>query len=216
MSPRLLVVLFILALLLAVSISAAACGGDGGIPKPSPPTTEETPTAEPTQITIEAPTTTPTTTPTELAYEEFVSPRAGYRIETPEEWITAEDFPIEFGGESFLADFFFVPVPEQGFSASVNVLDSPTLGATFDQIIVLERAAIRESSEDIREDDLVIAGHEAKIIHSTSEEAGELLDFSQVFVVIDDTAWVLTLTTLPGDRDRYLPIFEHMYNSFRP
>lgn len=164
MKPHRFVLLLIAVLLLTLGTIAAACGGDS-IPKPSPtPTTEETPTAQATQ----GPTEAPTTAATELAYEEFVSPRLGYRIDTPEEWITVEDFPVEYGGESFLADAFLVPVPERGFSANVNVMAVPALGRTFDQIIVLERAYARESSQDIQEDGLVVGGHEAKIIHSTS------------------------------------------------
>lgn len=173
-------------------ILLVACGGDG-IAKPS-------------------------SSPT---YEEFISPRLGYRIETPEEWTIEED-SSESNGESYPVDGFMSPLGEQDFPANVNVTSHPALGRTFDEIVAMERATL-EGWEGLREDELVVAGHEAVVFHFSLETygtsyEGELspVDFSLLFVVIDDVAWEMWLTTSLGDRDRYMPIFEHMYNSFRP
>ena len=109
--------------------------------------------------------------------------------------------------------------PDEGTFASVNVVGVPAEGFTADEIAEAERA-LQGSGVLIQEEgDLIVAGHEANITHSTEEieEGVDLLAaVSQVVVVIDDTVWVLTLATLARDLDKFLPIFEHMYNSFRP
>ena len=180
-------------LLIVGIVVAGGCGGGGGA---------ETPTPLPTDDATEAP-------PFSLTFEEFESDRLGYRIEIPEGW-AYEERAFEGPGETLVLDAFDATTPIDGELPNMTVGKTPAGGLTVEELLTAEEVA------GIHEDDLVVAGHDAVRVDITVEQQGVGLDFTQVIVVIDDTQWLLTFLVEAGSRDKFLPIFEQVYNSFQP
>ena len=176
-------------LLIIGVVVAAGCDGDGGA---------QTPTSQPASDA-----TAPS--PFSLTFEEFDSDGLGYRVEIPEGW-AHEEVEGEVEGVTFLTESFNATAPIDGELPTMTVLKTLAGDRMAEELLTAESAAA------IQEDDLVIAGHDAVRVDIT--DSG--LDFTQVLVVIDDTAWTLTFVVEAGNRDKFLPIFERAYSSFQP
>lgn len=183
-------------LLIVGIVVAGGCGGDGGA---------ETPTPRPTDAT-EAP-------PFSLTFEEFESDRLGYRIEIPEGW-AHEEVPVEAGDETLVTETFAATTPIDGELPNITVFKAPADGRTVEEVV--EEVLTVEEAAAIEEDDLVVAGHDAVRVDITDQLLRVSFDFTQVVIVIDDTEWHLIFVVEAGNRDKFLPIFEHVYNSFQP
>jgi len=151
------------------------------------------------------------------AYQQFLSTRQRFEIDVPRDWLPVPDFPLEYEGGEILADAFEGP-PYGGVGPRAVVFGVPTLGLTPEQTYARELAWLLQNYEDARVEDLLLAGHEAKLcvfeVPPTLEEPS--VDASQIHVVIGDTHWTLTFMAPVGQRDKYLPVFQHMWESFIP
>ena len=180
-------------LALVVGVAAAGCGGDDGAQTPSP---------RPADDATETP-------PFALTFEAFESDNQGFRIEIPKGWVHKET-PFEADGEAFVSDSFNATTPIDGELPNISVSGGAAGGRTVEEVLSAEERAA------IVDDELVIAGNHAMRVDITEEQQGVLVDFSQVFVVVDETEWTLTLVVEAGNRDKFLPLFERVYNSFQP
>ena len=193
MAPRYLTAVFIA--LLVGSIGLSACG-------------EET----------ETPATTQVPTQTEAAgldLATFSSDRKGYRIDHPENWTVQED-AFSFG--ELAADAFVAPLPDDDFTANVNVLCEPVPpGTVTDDYLDANIDTLNTSLQVdpvIGETDQAL-GQTIRLVTYDSVLGSRNVEITQVAVVSGECGWVLTLTNVPGLREKYLPVFRAMYHSFR-
>ncbi len=148
----------------------------------------------------------------------YSSPSRGYSIFVPSDWLPMPDFVVEFEGEPYAKLDVFEGAPENGFRTNLSVTDDQIGKLTPDQVYEAALAQSEERNKDLVVEDIVIDSHSAKLLHFTVGEltSRDAFDQSQVLLVIDTRLWRITLSTAPGQRDKYLPTFETMWRSFAP
>jgi hypothetical protein len=208
-SIRALATAFLLTGVLALS---AACGDDGGGAKGTP--------------TVAGPATSPAGTngdvtpfPTPLVSgNQITSPNKGYSATMPANWK-------------------FRPNLIQTADASADVLFEPLIpGAQMQANISLNCVVIKAASEDSRvqfqktltarqglNKDIVvsarkISGIDATVLSYRNESQQDktlVLDKQDILFTSPKCDWILTTTTLVGERDKYTATFEAFINSFK-
>ncbi|HEX5369868.1 MAG TPA: hypothetical protein VFY10_10685 [Dehalococcoidia bacterium] len=144
----------------------------------------------------------------------FTSSSKGYSIEYPSDW-KAQENAFAIGG--YQADAFLGPALS-GFSTNVNVLCDPYgAGMTADDYLnasdaQFEKLGIKPKTSG----DVAVGTGKGKLITWTSSVFNQNLDYAQILVTDAKCGWVLTLTTLSGGRDQYMPTFLDMSKSFMP
>ena len=170
----------------------------------------------------------PTSTPVS-DFKLYTSISKGYSIMYPENWVVVQGFPA--GG--YEADIFKEPATEGEGPSNVNIICDPLpAGVTrenfsAEEYVEFGLADLEASDVDPQVADHVRAGDDTSplIFYSTEVtgqtevlgqqfEAGQEVDISQVAVVDDTCAWVLTLTTGRGDRSKHLDTFLEMAKTF--
>jgi hypothetical protein len=186
-----------LAALLAAVLLAWGCGGDK----------QQTATDEP-------PETGSTAADVPAGYVTFASPNRGYAIAHPADWEASADYIKigEVGGDAFISRDI-----EDGFKANVNVIreDLPD-GMSADDYVeaTLDMLEAQLNVDPERGDDVTVAGERASTFAYAATNGTVNYDVTQVVLVADGAAWILTLSTPEGKTPEYMPTFEAMYGSF--
>jgi len=146
-------------------------------------------------------------------------------MQVPVGWAVLSDGPVaELYGQQYPADTFVAPVPDEGFNAKVSILSLPSQGRTTDQLadwVSALKEAFAESEFESQSKIVVqklerseLNGRDVVVLNYTAPAAERNLDFAQVFFVQGEREWVLSLATAAGYRDKYLPTFQRMCETF--
>lgn len=188
-------------LLAALSLAglAAACGGGGS---KSPTSTA-------------APAGTPVST-LPAGYIRISSSAKGYSMVVPVNWVPKED---AFTSGGLKADEYIAGISQtSNFVTNVSVLcqplTRPSTSADFQQYnlgILRDQLKVQPSVDE----QVTAAGETVNLITYNITQGSTAYEVTQVFFVAGQCAWVLTLSTAPGERATYLPTFAAMYGSFQ-
>jgi hypothetical protein len=194
----------VVGVVLALIISAAACGdGDTGEREPTKPAATEPTATE----------TTNGTSPVGLRYE---NADLGFTIEYPESW-AADKSPQQIG---VVVLFFATESAEDGFAENVNVVGPEDLPPGFTSKTYANvgwenfRPLLRDV-DVIEQRDLTIGGAPAFSMEYEANFQGQRLHWLQAFLVDGGRGFVLTYTGRSGDFDTYRPDAEAVIGSFR-
>jgi hypothetical protein len=190
-------------------LAASSCSREAMRELVVTPTVQE-PTASPRIVTPE-----PMTTKFETYRSDL-----GYAAEVPSDWAIVPDFQYPEQSETRQTDLFQSPATDDPdnptFVANITVGLEPAEGVRWDQFFTQELDYLIETYPGARQEIASLAGSGAYVVYFTksAEFSDATLDYAMLFTVSDDEIWTLTLTTLAGFRDKYLPIFEHFCGTF--
>lgn len=154
-----------LALLCALALLLAACGGDGADPPAgdaTPPQTVEPTTPEPTA-------TTPAPTPGPTLGASCTNPQDGYGLDYPQDW------HVNDPGNPTEPCRVFHPEP---FDLEPGTEIDPALAIVADlEPVPMERMAQGDPDvEVLRREEVTVAGHEALVLETRATEDAPLLE----------------------------------------
>jgi hypothetical protein len=147
-------------------------------------------------------------------YDTYTSPTRGYSISHPDDWEVSPDYIKigEVGGDAFIS-----PDIDDGFKVNVNVIrEALPDGVSDDEYIetTLNTLEAQFNVDPERGEDVTVAGEQAATVAYEATSGTVSYDVTQVVVVAEGAAWILTLSTAEGKTADYLPTFETMYGSF--
>jgi hypothetical protein len=197
---RKLVACLIIAVLVPVMVLIAC--GDGEQPSP---TAMATPTPFATDVA-------------QAGYLTFIDDINGLAIDYPGDWEPIPDEYMEwFAGEMGVTGFW-APVACGDFIANFNVVNEPLpFSMSVETYFDSSKRHLRslEGYGPVSEEEITVNGMTAMrhLFNQTSD--GDTIRQMQVYLVRDETGWVLTYSTSSSCWQQYEPVFNHMTDSFR-